>query len=1390
MSLLLLASALEFEAAKNLELRALMVQYDLTNEIVKAAGRTFSSDDRSAALADLTAVLQAAAQDGGNAGHHNGQGVPSTAGDGNKVRKLEIWVDRESRPWWDNTCKSEADCFNFSPIVRCDNSDPHAPRCESRDPEGGKNATWTQGSLGCFGTAAQLAATICKENTEKYVQRWNTTTMLTNSSMRWPDGSVGQPYEFVAYAWGQMNDLESEWRAVATQTGNVDRADDLRHTNLWRLDDNYDFWPGILRVRAALDSVVYTNPTDLKVRHFNPTLPDSKFDMAVHVSEPVQYAVDMRAPGGDWVNGLQRFDSKALGLSGAALAARNNILSFGDWIERSFRPLSPVEGAYDIRLRYVDQLHFGTDILTNPRGSFTFQVWGDSHKPVARLVDLPANPEWINLADVSAYNSTMKTATYTVRFSAQDQDAYTLANGGAPLDTWTLTTTETLADCKTGPTVKTVTVAKPFANVSVRHGRCYTFMLSSTDGAGNVQEVQEMWRTNVDLVQPVAQPAIVTNRIHPDTPVRIPYIVESKENVYGNDVQGVEVWYNVTTNPRGPSAYTKLTEYGIESFLGSGTDYVTFDLSKLRTQFNVANVSERDLNNYTAYVRIVPVDNAGNRGGWDYLLDKVESDGVREFIVDTLPPTIVTGRPGISPEFYQAKVRFSFDEVVDPASVRIEWGLPEDFQGALCVNPARCPAREKATSKDNQSFTAVIPDLKQDRTYNFSVHAKDLVGNRAVYGPFSFKAEPVVELDFLTPKASDAVKGTVAATVRAKNFRMAPTDESTEGAVSYNYTLILDGAFAKPYYLGDIKFVERRDIVNPVRTFLFDTRLVPDAATAQLVVRMTTKLNPNDPIERVSAPFAVDNSPPTVTPVFAPKRAGDWFGTKVTLSFEGVDGVAGGVVVMTSDTNRSGSFREMTGSRLFDKEGVHTVYYYGVDALGNAGNAVPVSFSLDRTNPVARLLIDENARATNARQVVLQIEASDALSGVATIEISSSGDSTVLNGGRLRDGFLSLPWLLPEGDGVKEVRVIITDKAGNRVTAKDTILLDTSAPRLNPSGIVWNPISFTTASLAFETNEDATAVVLKKRLGDPSFGTPRESSVLRSTHRMVLDDLAPSQSYEVKILVSDALGNEAVYYSNVTTRTDVTPPTPPGAVAARDTGFGFMNLTWVASEDNVGVFRYAVERSADDGRTWSPAGYAYANHFMDDKVTPGKAYAYRVRAEDRAGNSGQLSGVARGMATTVPELRAGGVSPQSGALRDTFTYSVVYRDLDGDSPVYMRVRINGEVFDMVPAVVGVADYRAGVQFNYRTQLTESKLSSGMNTFVFEASDGKTVVRGPSLTDGVGPAVLSTGRAAQGASGADESGFFGTVRNVPVPGLFPSLFAVAAVAIALRRRWSA
>jgi acid phosphatase type 7 len=89
---------------------------------------------------------------------------------------------------------------------------------------------------------------------------------------------------------------------------------------------------------------------------------------------------------------------------------------------------------------------------------------------------------------------------------------------------------------------------------------------------------------------------------------------------------------------------------------------------------------------------------------------------------------------------------------------------------------------------------------------------------------------------------------------------------------------------------------------------------------------------------------------------------------------------------------------------------------------------------------------------------------------------------------------------------------------------------------------------------------------------------------------------------------------------------DTAPPTAPSAVSASAPTASQVNLSWAASNDNVGVKNYNLYRGANGATpTLLATTTTGATSYPDTSVTASTPYTYQVQAIDAAGNLSQLS---------------------------------------------------------------------------------------------------------------------------------------------------------------------
>ena len=101
---------------------------------------------------------------------------------------------------------------------------------------------------------------------------------------------------------------------------------------------------------------------------------------------------------------------------------------------------------------------------------------------------------------------------------------------------------------------------------------------------------------------------------------------------------------------------------------------------------------------------------------------------------------------------------------------------------------------------------------------------------------------------------------------------------------------------------------------------------------------------------------------------------------------------------------------------------------------------------------------------------------------------------------------------------------------------------------------------------------------------------------------------------------------------------DTTPPTVPGNFVAAATSATQINLSWMASTDNVGVTGYKVERCSGAGCTnFAQIATPTTTTFSDTGLTASTSYSYRVRASDAAGNNSSYSSTASATTQAAPD---------------------------------------------------------------------------------------------------------------------------------------------------------
>jgi len=142
------------------------------------------------------------------------------------------------------------------------------------------------------------------------------------------------------------------------------------------------------------------------------------------------------------------------------------------------------------------------------------------------------------------------------------------------------------------------------------------------------------------------------------------------------------------------------------------------------------------------------------------------------------------------------------------------------------------------------------------------------------------------------------------------------------------------------------------------------------------------------------------------------------------------------------------------------------------------------------------------------------------------------------------------------------------------------------------------------------------------------------------------NSVVAATSYSYQVEAYDAANNVSPVSNTSTVTTpspapDKTVPTAPTKLAAAVVSTNQVNLSWVASTDNVGVTNYDIYRSNTKIATIDAASSTDSNGLVsygDTSTLPRTSYSYVVYARDAAGNK---SAVSNKVSITTPTMVAG-----------------------------------------------------------------------------------------------------------------------------------------------------
>ncbi|MEA2190904.1 MAG: hypothetical protein QOI73_1025 [Solirubrobacteraceae bacterium] len=202
-------------------------------------------------------------------------------------------------------------------------------------------------------------------------------------------------------------------------------------------------------------------------------------------------------------------------------------------------------------------------------------------------------------------------------------------------------------------------------------------------------------------------------------------------------------------------------------------------------------------------------------------------------------------------------------------------------------------------------------------------------------------------------------------------------------------------------------------------------------------------------VEEDATIAGLDTDAPATTLHATPAANADgWNGGPVTLTFTVADG-AGSGVSLTEVAIDGGAFAPVNGPIVLGDEGVRQVRFRSTDRAQNVEATQTAVIRIDRTKPATSATLDPqpNAAGWSNGPVTVRVAATDALSGVRTTAISSTGAVA----SPLRTLLGAAASLLVDRDGVTTVRHHATDRADN---TSDDVLTTVRTDATPPSATI------------------------------------------------------------------------------------------------------------------------------------------------------------------------------------------------------------------------------------------------------------------------------------------------------------------------------------------------
>jgi hypothetical protein len=459
-----------------------------------------------------------------------------------------------------------------------------------------------------------------------------------------------------------------------------------------------------------------------------------------------------------------------------------------------------------------------------------------------------------------------------------------------------------------------------------------------------------------------------------------------------------------------------------------------------------------------------------------------------------------------------------------------------------------------------------------------------------------------------------------------------------EGGIAYIWIMIDDGDFINVTDNTSYEFTGLADGMHTVTLRSADT-----AAN----------------VGEVSVEFGVDTVPPAVN-ILDPVNGAFLDSADVLVSWNAVD--TGSGIDHFEVSVDDGAFVSVELNTSYDVigliEGNHTVVVKAFDVAGNNGTD-SVTFTVDLTAPVVEIISPSDGAMFADVNVTVIWNASDALSGLAYIQVSIDGGDFLTVGTDMSHAFTDL------ADGNHVVDVKAFDNAGNSFTATVHFMTDVTAPVIEIISPAEGAMFRNTSVLASWNVTDATSGVDLVQIRLDGGDWTNVSAV--ATHEYT-DLISNNHSFQVRAV--DVVGN--VGLMSVEFIVDMVAPEVVITFPAADASLSaaVITATWTATDPLSGIANISV--MVDGG----------APVFLDASATsypmtlPAGAHTFAVKAVDGVGNEATAT-VSFVVDRTAPTVTAHTPLSAANAVSVTSTITVTFNEAMGSVSIVLSPSISG-----------------------------------------------------------------------------------------------------------------